>query len=84
MTTATSTARTARTALPVYAIVTGPNYVGPSVLVGRATSKTAAIALARASGFRVMRVGGSIGLEALCAITRSDSDDSAWAVTVYP
>jgi len=79
----TTTTRTTKTDRPVYAIPTSEHHVGRSVFVGRATSRTAAIAQCRAAGFRVMTVGGNIGLEAKSAITGSDSDDLVWAVTVY-
>ena len=72
-----------KTDLPVYAIPTSEHHVGRSIFVGRATSRTAAIAQARAAGFRVMTVGGDIGLEAKSAILGGDSDDLAWAVTVH-
>lgn len=75
---------TTRTARPVYATTVTADSTGPSVRIGTASSKSAAIAQTRAAGYRVMIVGGNIGLEALCSITRSDSDDLVWCVSVYP
>lgn len=83
MNTTTAIRKNNRLVRPVYALLTGADSIEGSVLVGRASSKTAAIAQCRAAGLRVMTVGGNIGLESRSAITASDSDDLVWAVTVW-
>lgn len=69
---------------PVYVTITTDESCGPSIrLKAKAASKTAAIAAARAEGYRVMSVGGNIGLETRGSLTGSDSEEMVWSVSVY-
>ena len=73
-----------RTARTVYVTITTNDTCGPSIRLGaRAASKTAAIRAARDAGYRVMEVGGNIGLETRGSLTGSDSDEMVWSVSVY-